>query len=125
MSDLDKLERIKSKLLYAVTVGHEFIPVSRLMVVVNRITTILGHVRPLEYKPTNPEDSPQHKVYDALDDAYRELHNVLSGRDQLEGKWEDLYNLLSEIKNARDRAYDAEHGPQSSLLKRGRKFSQF
>jgi hypothetical protein len=128
-SVLSKLEKIKAKLMYAVVVGHGFIPVSRLMLVINKITKIISHMRPLEYTHPNPKDPPQRKVYDALDAAHMEMFDLLTAhkREVVEkigpDSYEDLNNLMSELSNAKDRAFDKEHGPGASLLKRGRKFN--
>lgn len=127
---LNRLEHVKAKLMYAVAVGHTFVPVSRLMLVINKITRILGHYRPVEYKhPDDPHDTPQRKVWTALDEAHRELFDLLTTRRaeviQKIGadKAEDLHNLMAELSYVKDKAYDAENGPGASLLKRGRKFN--
>lgn len=126
---LDCLERVKAKLMFAVVSGHDFIPVGRVMGVVNKITKLLGHVRPLPYDPPYKADKVQAKVWDALDAAHRELKDLLMTQKKEvvasigEEKWSDFYNLLAEIVSARDKAYDKEHGPGASLLKRGRKFN--
>lgn len=126
---LDTLERVKSKLMFAVVSGHEFIPVGRVMGVVNKITRLLGHHRPLAYDPPYKADTAQAKVWDALDAAHREMKDLLATQKREvvatigEDKWNDFYNLLAELVTARDRAFDKEHGPGASLLKRGRKFN--
>ncbi len=126
---LDCLERVKAKLMYAVVSGHNFIPVSRVMGVVNKITRILGHVHPLAYDPPYKADTIQAKVWDSLDAAHRELKDLLTTQKKEvvakigEEKWNDFYSLLSEIVSARNRAFDKEHGPGASLLKRGRQFN--
>ncbi len=126
---LDTLEQVKAKLMFAVVSGHEFVPVSRVMGIVNKITRLLGHTRPLTYDPPYKTDTVQAKVWDALDAAHRELKDLLiTQKNEViasigEEKWNDFYNLLSELTNARDRAFDKEYGPGASLLKRGRKFN--
>jgi len=126
---LSKLEQIRAKLMYAVVVGHGFIPVTRLMLLVNRISKILGHHRPVSYEHPYSQDPPQRKVYDALDLAHQELFDLLSSRAEVidkvgEREYDDLASMMADLSNAKDKAYDKEHGPGSSLLKRGRKFSQ-
>ena len=127
---LSKLEQIKAKLMYAVVVGHGFISVGRLMLIVNRIGKILGHSRPLDYTHPERNDTPQRKVYDSLDIAHQELFDLLTSHNKElvekigEGEVNDLNNMMSDISNAKDKAYDKEYGPGASLLKRGRKFTQ-
>jgi len=126
----DKLEQIKAKLMYAVVVGHGFVPVTRLMLLINRITKILGHFRPLDYSHPHSQDTPQRKVYDALDQAHQELFDLLTAHRQEvvekigERELRDLNSMMSDLSQVKDKAYDAEFGPGASLLKRGRKFKQ-
>lgn len=126
---LDAFENVKAKLMFAVVSGHQFIPVGRIMGVVSKITRLLGHVRPLTYEPPYQSDKVQSKVWDALDSAHRELKDLLITRKKEviesigEDQWNDFYNLLSELTNARDRTLNKEYGPGASLLKRGRKFN--
>lgn len=128
-SVLDRLEQIKSKLMYAVTVGHSFIAVSRIMVIVNRISKILGHYRPLNYDHPYSQDTPQRKVYDSLDAAHQELFDLLMShthktQEQIgEDNYNDLRSMLTDLTISKDRAFDKEHGPGASLLKRGRRFN--
>lgn len=126
---LDTLERIKSKLIFAVASGHDFIPVGRIMSVINKITRVLGHVRPMTYEPPYKDEPIQAKVWDALDTAHRELKDLLITQKNAvinvigEKKWNDFYSLLSDFVVIRNRAFDKEYGPKASLLKTGRKFN--
>lgn len=126
---LDTFEKIKAKLMFVVVAGHQFIPVGRIMGVINKITRLLGHVRPMSYEPPYKSDTVQSKVWDTLDAAHRELKDLLITQKKAvidsigEEQWNDFYNLLSELTNARDRALNKEYGPGAALLKRGRKFN--
>lgn len=107
----DKLESVRSKLIYVIAAGHSLIRVGGLMRIVDKITNILGHFRNLGYKPIYPSDSTKRKVSDALDSAYRELHNIIITTDD-----EKIKELnIDEIKEVLKKTY-------SDLSKKGRKF---